>query len=181
MWENGKAVEIGRWSFKNQEIVLESLTTSRQETWKPTFDKKVQVMTIPQGEVQFRSLQRAPSRGPLFDGRLEGLWKTDNKHADIVEFGPQGSVTGLFWRLNEDKQLYLVGCQAYANRVDSTRFSLDGVFGEKTMTGMQPHLYSFESGRLVWGRGKARRVYRKIQAADLPSFDIPAAIATPSK
>lgn len=167
--ENGTFVKIGTWSVQGDQLVLDYLFEGEDETWKP--DLSDNRFTIDLGEARFRAFERVPSTETIFDKRLVGLWRTDDKTPQIVEFTEHATLVGVFWRIAEvGGEPFPIGVQANVSKGGDSKFFLDGYLGDRRMNkGVIPHPFKIENGRLVWGAGRKHppKVYRKVTPADI--------------
>lgn len=167
---NGERVDMGVWSVnKDNEVVFDSLLEKKQTVWPCRLDENELVIV---GEKTFdRRFERVPrdSRSKLFDNRLEGLWRSDDRDPELVEFTASGILVGLFQRLDEKKNLNRLGTWAQVTRESSSAFFLEGTMGSATVLKSIPHKFVIEGDKLLWGAGRKRRpkVYRKVTPADV--------------
>ena len=178
--ENGSFVDVGTWTLDEQGVLrLRSLTRPHNERWQLS-GLSENGFRVDLSEARFRSFSRVPLDDTIFDKRLVGLWRTEGKRPEIVEFTEHGTLAGVFQRLDRrGGTLFPIGIQATVTRENSGRFNLDGYIGNKR-TGIQAHPFSIERNRLLWGVGLKRPalVYRKITIQDIA--DLPQPTATPS-
>ena len=180
--ENGSFVDAGTWTLDEKGVLrLRSLTRPHTEEWKLT-GLSEDGFRVDLSEARFRSFNRVPLDGTIFDKRLVGLWRTEGKQPEIVEFTEQGTLAGIFQRLDHrGGTLFPIGVQANVSTAGSARFYLEGYIGNKRAgKGIQTHPFSIEGNRLLWGVGLKRppRVYRKITIDDIAG--LPQPTATPS-
>ncbi len=181
---NGEPVDVGVWSVKGNEVSLESLIAKARTTWKCSFDDGE--LIIDGGKAFKRRFEKArrSSANDLFDKRLDGLWRSDDREPEVVEFTPAGTFVGMFQRLDEKKSLNRLGCWGRVSRESSSAFFLVGTMGSATMAGSLPHKFALEGNKLLWGGGRKRppKVYRKVTPTDIQQMlaRVPDAAATPA-
>lgn len=169
IFANGENVETGVWEFKDQTLVLTNLTSpSRGEVvrWEPQW--KDDAFEVSDGKAFYRRFEPIKSSTELHDKRLLGLWRSDGANKEILEFTPWGTLIGLFWRLDKDKELYSVAISAEVSRAKADELFLDGFVGKTFVNKSRTQKYEFGTGRLIWSRGRAKpQVFRHVKLADL--------------
>ena len=178
---DGDYVEVGLWSVKGKDLEMKGLTQQKQETWRVQMAKDS--FTVDVNDALYRKFDRVVKREPLFEKRLEGVWRSDRgEHPEIVEFTPDGTVVGLFRRINTKNENHPVGCLGEAQRASASDFFLDGQMGHQKLSRKIQHHFTFEGGKLNWSRGRMRKpeVFRSISRADLSSLEAPAKAPTPA-
>ena len=177
---DGDYVEVGVWLVDDDELQMRGLTQHKQEVWNIKMSRDS--FTVDVNDALFRKFDRVTKREPLFEKRLEGVWRSDRgSHPEIVEFTPDGTVVGVFRRINQKKETFPVGCLGEAQRAGVGEFFLDGQMGHQKLSRKIQHHFTFDDGKLNWSRGRLRKpeVFRSIGRADVQSLQGPPAASAP--
>ncbi len=178
---DGDHVEAGVWSVSDKELQMRGLTQHKQETW--TVKMSGDSFTVDINDALFRKFDRVVKRQPIFDKRLEGVWRSDRgAHPEIVEFTPEGTVVGIFRRINQKKENFAIGCLGEVQRSGAGEFFLDGQMGHQKLSRKIQHHFTIDNEKLNWSRGRLRKpeVFRSIDRADVQALQGPPAAPTPA-